>query len=108
MLRPPNPCDNGVMIGNRAAEYERTCRECGYSWRLPRSLARYGIPGMFTTRGGACGTNFRLNSWQANSNTAVRSLGLCAQCGVTNYEQRPVVARAVAIGPIGVALPVSF
>jgi hypothetical protein len=48
---------------------------------------------MFVTRGGGCGTNFRSNSVAANSNTAVRSLGMCASCGVTNFEQRPVRAQ---------------
>jgi predicted nucleic-acid-binding Zn-ribbon protein len=84
---------------NRPAEYERTCRECGYSWRLPRSLALYGVPGMFVLFGSGCGTNVRMNSWQARTNLAVRGLGLCDQCGVTNYEQRPVITQATAAQP---------
>ncbi len=29
-----------------AREYERTCQDCGYSWRVPRSIARRGIRGI--------------------------------------------------------------
>jgi hypothetical protein len=27
----------------QAREYERTCADCGYSWRVPRAFARHRI-----------------------------------------------------------------
>ena len=35
-----------MPIGFFAREWERTCSECGYTWRVPRSIARRGIRGM--------------------------------------------------------------
>ena len=38
---------DGLMgLGLFAREWERTCSECGYTWRVPRSIARRGIRGM--------------------------------------------------------------
>jgi hypothetical protein len=54
---------------------------------------------MFVLFGTGCGTNMRMLSWQARTNTAVRSLGLCDQCGVTSYDQRPVISQATAAQP---------
>jgi len=39
--------DNEAMrLPWQAREFERTCSECGYTWRVPRSAARRrrGIP----------------------------------------------------------------
>jgi hypothetical protein len=36
-----------VPIGFFAHEWERTRAEFGYTWRVPRSIARRGIRGLF-------------------------------------------------------------
>ena len=38
--------DRLVGLGLFAREWERTCSECGYTCRVPRSIARRGIRGM--------------------------------------------------------------
>ena len=49
--------DGSVGLGLFAREWERTCSECGYTWRVPRSIARRGIRGMsaITVPGGTAG-----------------------------------------------------
>ncbi len=34
-----------MAFGFFAREWIRTCKECGYSWQVPRSFARRGIRG---------------------------------------------------------------
>jgi hypothetical protein len=36
----PNAEDHHVRFPWQPEEYERTCVECGYTWRVPRSAAR--------------------------------------------------------------------
>ena len=84
-----------------AKEYERTCAECGYSWRVPRSIARRGTRGSSryrlnaTTQRGSLGQPKEgdLASLRANLNLRAEQMEafrICAKCGIDNFTQRPV------------------
>jgi predicted nucleic-acid-binding Zn-ribbon protein len=92
--------DDGLVgLGLFAREWERTCSECGYTWRLPRSIARRGIRGMsaFTVRGATA----TAGPMQDTSNISALSADIearaelmegyrvCAKCGADDFTQRP-------------------
>jgi hypothetical protein len=90
-----------VPIGWPAREYERTCNECGYSWRVPRSVARRGVRGMSAFRVGGAASEVRLGSpggpgfagLEAGIGARaaeMESFRICARCGVDNFAQRRV------------------
>ncbi len=86
-----------MPVGFFAREWERTCRECGYTWRVPRSIARRGIRGMsaVSVMGATRG------SWASNASMGGMRSGIagraelmeqfriCAKCGVDAFTQRP-------------------
>jgi hypothetical protein len=87
-----------MPFGWFAKSYERTCRECGYSWRVPRSAARRGIRGISTITVGAsreagfpggAGLNELGGGISARAET-MESYRICAKCGVDDFTQRPV------------------
>ena len=106
--RGPQANNERVPIGFFAREWERTCNECGYTWRVPRSIARRGIRGMSAssvmgaTRG----------SWRSNSSLGGMRSGIegraelmeqfriCARCGVDNFSQRPARRGETAAGQV--------
>ena len=84
-----------------ASEYERTCGNCGYSWRVPRRIARRRVRGisamtvMGATREGGFGQPGGPGLANVQSSIGARaeameSYRICAKCGVDNYTQRPV------------------
>jgi predicted nucleic-acid-binding Zn-ribbon protein len=83
-----------------ASEYERTCRECGYTWRVPRSIARRGIRGMsaMTVRGATAGPSWSAPVSNVDALSAdiearaeqMEGLRVCAKCGADDFTQRPV------------------
>ncbi len=86
-----------MPIGWFAREWERTCNECGYTWRVPRAIARRGIRGgsamlvAGATRG-AWASNSSMGSMR--SGIAARAelmeqFRICAKCGVDSFTQRP-------------------
>jgi len=88
-----------VHIRFFASEYERTCRECGYTWRVPRSIARRGIRGMsaMTVRGATADLPFTtpVTSTPLKADIEARAeqmegLRVCAKCGADDFTQRPV------------------
>ena len=87
-----------VMAGFFAREWERTCSECGYTWRVPRSIARRGIRGLsaITVLGGVEQArsnprgNVELRAGLAARAETMEAFRLCATCGVDNFTQRPV------------------
>ena len=89
-----------VHIRFFASEYERTCRECGYTWRVPRSIARRGIRGMsaMTVRGATRGpgpmyTTSNVDALKADIEARaeqMEGLRVCAKCGADDFTQRPV------------------
>jgi hypothetical protein len=87
-----------VPIGFFAREWERTCSECGYTWRVPRSIARRGIRGMsaISMRGSVAGPRRGNSVGAMRSGIAARAdlmegFQICARCGVDHFTQRPVV-----------------
>jgi hypothetical protein len=87
-----------MRIGLFAREYERTCQECGYSWRLPRAIARRRIRGISAI--GVMGATRERGFGQSGLTNLQSSIGaraelmegyrICAKCGVDNFTQHPV------------------
>jgi hypothetical protein len=96
--RGPRANNERVPIGFFAREWERTCNDCGYTWRVPRSIARRGIRGvsafsvMGATRSGSWrgdGNMGGLRSGIASRAELMEQFRICARCGVDNFSQRP-------------------
>jgi predicted nucleic-acid-binding Zn-ribbon protein len=92
--------DDGLVgLGLFAREWERTCSECGYTWRVPRSIARRGIRGMsaMTVRGatatpGPMNDTSNLGALSADIEARaelMEGFRVCAKCGADNFTQRP-------------------
>jgi hypothetical protein len=83
-------------LGFSAREWERTCSECGYSWRVPRAIARRGIRGMsaMTVWGATVGpARDTSNSGALSASIGARAelmegFRVCAKCGVDHFTQR--------------------
>jgi hypothetical protein len=89
-------------LGLFAREWERTCSECGYTWRVPRSIARRGIRGMsaMTVRGatagrGALGVDALSADIEARADL-MEGFRTCAKCGADDFTQRPCRRSATA------------
>jgi hypothetical protein len=95
-----------VPIGLFAREWERTCTECGYTWRVPRSIARRGIRGLsgMGMSGIGMGTSIRasrsnpqgfseLNAEIEARAEQMEAFRVCAKCGGDDFTQRPVPRR---------------
>jgi predicted nucleic-acid-binding Zn-ribbon protein len=97
-----------VPIGFFAREWERTCRECGYAWRVPRSIARRGIRGLAAVSvEGATQASWRSNSSLSGMQSGIagraelmEQFRICAKCGVDNFTQRPVRRGEAAAGQV--------
>jgi hypothetical protein len=80
-----------------ARDWERTCSECGYTWRVPRSIARRGIRGMsaWTVRGATTGPKHDAGNVGALSADIearaelMEGFRVCAKCGADHFTQRP-------------------
>jgi predicted nucleic-acid-binding Zn-ribbon protein len=86
------PDDGLVGLGLFAREWERTCSECGYTWRVPRSIARRGIRGMsaMTVRGATAGGNVGGLSAAIEARAELmEGFRVCAKCGADDFTQRP-------------------
>jgi len=90
--------DDGLVgLGLFAREWERTCSECGYTWRVPRSIARRGIRGMsaMTVRGATAGPARDTRNVSALSAgiearaELMEGYRVCAKCGADDFTQRP-------------------
>ena len=91
--------DDGLVgLGLFAREWERTCSECGYTWRVPRSIARRGIRGMsaMTVRGETAGGGRRnprafgaLHAEIEARADLMEGFRVCAKCGADDFTQRP-------------------
>ncbi len=90
-----------MPFGFLAREWERTCTECGYTWRVPRAIARRGIRGMsgITMEGNAQAARMSPrggSDYQAAIGARadqMEGFRTCAKCGADHFTQRPV-ARA--------------
>jgi hypothetical protein len=90
--------DDGLVgLGLFAREWERTCSECGYTWRVPRSIARRGIRGMsaMTVRGATAGpAHDASNVGGLSADIEARAdqmegFRVCAKCGADHFTQHP-------------------
>lgn len=89
--------DRLVGLGLFAREWERTCSECGYTWRVPRSIARRGIRGMsaMTVRGATAGPmhdTHNVSGLSADIQARAELMEgyrVCAKCGADDFTQRP-------------------
>lgn len=80
----------------QAAEYARTCAECGYTWRVPRSAARRrfrSISAFNVAGSGAMIDRAELRN-EVNSisaqNQPAETFRHCPQCGADHFTQRPL------------------
>jgi len=85
-----------VHIPWPARQYERTCADCGYCWRVPRQLARHVNPPRLSHTGGGRGVpgigyvdahDAQAFDKRAEESEAYRT---CAKCSSHHYSQRPV------------------
>ena len=82
----------------RAREYERTCGDCGWSWRVPRQLARRRVQSIsgfgVTSHGRQTGADRTELRAQVQSSMAIgeqaQALRCCPKCSSERYSQRPV------------------
>ncbi len=78
-----------------AQQYERTCADCGYSWRVPRYFARKRVVSIYgATSGGRSAhrsgpAEADLQAGQAAVEQA-ESLRTCPKCGSEHFSQHPV------------------
>jgi predicted nucleic-acid-binding Zn-ribbon protein len=81
-----------------ARQYQRTCNQCGYTWLVPRSIARRGVRGMtaVSARGASVQAGINVVS-SAGLSAAIgaraevmEAYRLCAKCGVDDFVQHPV------------------
>lgn len=90
----------GVLLGFFAREWERACAECGYTWRVPRSIARRGIRGMSAVSmrvafAGHGPGRISINVGALRAGIAARAdvmegFRTCAKCGADHFTQHPV------------------
>ena len=87
-----------MHIPGLAQEYERTCEDCGHTWRVPKWAAHphmQGLPmaGSRSGRPGGGGAADRATEI-ADANAAlaekVAVFRVCAECDSGHYKQRPV------------------
>jgi hypothetical protein len=93
----PRANNERVWIGFFARQWVRTCRQCGYTWRVPRAIARRGIRGMSATSvagatAGSWASNTSLSGMRsgiAGRAELMEQFRICAKCGVDDFTQRP-------------------
>jgi hypothetical protein len=88
-----------MRIPWRAREYERTCHDCGYVWRVPKEVARPHLQdpesrgrvaeGGLGAVGGVQGTEAVLDANAALSERAAASRR-CPKCESDRYKQRTI------------------
>ena len=84
-----------MHIPGLAREYERTCQDCGHTWRVPKWAAHphmHGLPtgmgrGGDTTMGEQAETVIEENAELAERAAVFRQ---CPECDSVRYKQRPI------------------
>jgi hypothetical protein len=80
-----------MRIPWRVREYERTCNNCGYVWRVPKAIARPPVRGLPTAPRERIARVVRdviaENAALAERAEATRS---CAKCESRQYKQRSI------------------
>ena len=93
-----------MPFGFFAREWERACLECGYTWRVPRSIARRGIRGISAKswaarspgpgRGAISSNADAVRAGIAARADLMEGFQTCAKCGADHFTQHPVRAAA--------------
>ena len=89
-----------MRISWRANEYERTCADCGYTWRVPRSAVHKPISGFSLAPRGRPVSLGRLNPVVPDSEPEIAASEEISEvaaayaqrprCSSEHYTQRPV------------------
>ena len=81
-----------MRIPGLAREYERTCGDCGHTWRVPKWAAHppmKGLPMGGNARTGVANSNAVVS---ANAGLAERADAFrrCSECGSGHYKQQAI------------------
>lgn len=88
--------DNGgfrsLIRGFTRPELLRTCKSCGYQWKVPRyySKMRPGSQGGTSRYGGGLNANSAVVDANAGMANQVATFKTCAKCGRQDYVQKRV------------------
>lgn len=78
-----------MHIPGRTEEYERTCDDCGQTWRVPREFAKHVKP---LPLRGIRGQYVDPADVQAHEEwtEAFEAYRMCPKCSSQHYSQRPI------------------
>jgi predicted RNA-binding Zn-ribbon protein involved in translation (DUF1610 family) len=82
-----------MRIPWRAQEYERTCDDCGYVWRVPRWAVHPPMQGLPMVNRGTVAIRYSVDAVvTANAELAeeAASFRVCDKCGSVHYAQRRI------------------
>jgi hypothetical protein len=81
-----------LHIPGLAREYERTCQDCGHTWRVPKWAAHPHMQGMPITGGGGMAAAQAERVAAANAELAERVAVFrqCPECESQHYKQRAI------------------
>lgn len=76
----------------QSQQYERTCEDCGYVWRVPKAVARPHMRGLPMTgpAGGAVARADAVIAENAELGEKAAAFGRCPRCESDHYKQRPI------------------
>jgi hypothetical protein len=73
------------------SEYERTCEDCGYMWRLNRQLAKFQARGRIPLLArGRSHRPARIASSARRQGSLIAEINRCAKCGGKRFTQKPL------------------
>ena len=81
-----------MHVPGLAREYERTCEDCGFVWRVPKAIAHPHMQGLPMTRESDA-VAARANAVvEANAEMAERAAASrrCPKCESDHYQQRAI------------------
>ena len=81
-----------MHVPGLAREYERTCEDCGFVWRVPKAIAHPHMQGLPMTRETGVGAARADAVVEANAELAERSAAFrrCPKCESDHYKQRAI------------------
>lgn len=79
-----------MHIPGLAQEYERTCQDCGQTWRVPRWAAYPHMQGLPMRRSGLGDSADAVVEANAERAERAASLRNCPKCESDHYKQRAI------------------